>query len=78
MGNTGQSSDYVISRMGVSKVQSRANLIPPVTKIQLPEKSVEADLFPKSYKISLSTGEVLQTHDQLPGSEPLALCTRQF
>lgn len=73
-----QPSNRGISMMGVSKVQTRASLIPVVTKIQFPMKSVEAELSPKSYKTSPSMGEMHQTHDQLPVSEPLALCIGQF
>ena len=56
MGSVVQPSNHVISRMGVSKVQTSASLIPPVTKVQLPVKRVEADLSPKSYKTSPSMG----------------------
>lgn len=78
MGSVVQPSNRVISRMGVSKVQTRTSLIPPVSKIQLPVKSVEADLALKSYKTSPSMGEMHQTCDQLPVSELLALCIGQF
>lgn len=78
MGSVVQPSNRVISRMEVSTVQTKASVIPLVTKVQLPMKSVKADLCPKSYKTSLSIGERHQTCDQLPVSEPLALCTGQF
>lgn len=78
MGSVVQPSNHVISRMGVSNVQSRASLILPITKTQLPVQSVEADLFPKSYKTSPSIGKMHETRDQLPVSEPLAPCIMQF
>lgn len=78
MGSAVQPSNYVMSRMGVSKEQTRASLIPPVTKIQLPAKSVGADFSSKCFKTSLSMGEMHQVCDQLPVSEPPALCVGQF
>ena len=47
MGSVVQPSNHVISRMGVSKVQTSASLIPPVTKVQLPVKESGSRLISK-------------------------------
>lgn len=77
MGSVVQPSSHVISRMGVSNVQSRASLILPITKTQLPVQSVEADLFPKSYKTSPFIGKMHKTCDQRLSLNhlPLASCS---
>lgn len=78
MGSVVQPSNRVIPRMGVSKLQTKARPTPLVIRVQLSVKSVEADFSLKSYKTSLSMGKMHQTCDQLPVSEPLALCIGQF
>lgn len=78
MDSVAQPSNCVMSRMGGSKLPARASLIPPVTTIQLPVKSVKADLSPNSHKTSPCTGKIHQTCDQLPVSDHLPFASSSF
>lgn len=77
MGSVVQPANRVTSRVGVSKVQRRESLVSPVTKMQLPVQSLEADLPWKSYDPPPSSGKCITPVTSCI-SEPLAAASGSF